>query len=454
MKTFRLALLSIAAIGFSAFACLGADEARQNWPSFRGPQASGLMEGFALPERWDLGKQESARFKTAIPGLGHSSPVIWGNRVFVTSALREGDPELKVGLYGDIGSVTEALPHRWMVYCLDKNTGKVLWERAAHEGVPKMKRHPKASHANSTPATDGRHVVAFFGSEGLFCFDLEGNLVWRKDLGLLDSGYFRSPSAQWGFASSPVIHDGLVIVQCDVQDDSFLAAFDLKDGTERWRTSREEVPTWSTPTVHASPDRAQVIVNGYKHIGGYDLKTGRELWTLRGGGDIPVPTPIIAHGLAFIMNAHGKMSPIYAIRLEARGELSMEDGAAENDGLAWSKTRGGNYMQTPIVHGDYLYACSDAGILACYDARTGELFFRERLGKGGSGFTASPVGGDGKLFYTSEPGTVYVVQPGREFKVLATNELEELCMATPAISEGTIFFRTRHHLVAIGGAEK
>jgi outer membrane protein assembly factor BamB len=450
MKTICHFLIVIAVATFISAACLQASEPAQNWPAFRGTQASGVLEGHALPERWDAGKGESVRWKTAIPGLGHSSPVIWGDRVFVTTAVREGDAELKVGLYGDIGSVTESLDHRWMLYCLDKKTGAILWERAVHQGVPIMKRHPKSSHANSTPATDGKHIVTFFGSEGLFCHDFEGNLLWRKDFGPLDSGYFLSPTAQWGFASSPVIHGNVVLVQCDVQTNSFLAALDLRDGTELWRTSREEVPTWSTPTVHAGPGRAQVILNGYKHIGAYDLKNGAELWKLRGGGDIPVPTPIIGHGLVFIMNAHGKMAPIYAIRLDAAGDISLEDGASENKGVAWSKTRGGNYMQTPILYGEYLYACSDSGILACYDARTGEQFFRERLGKGGSGYTASPVGGDGKLYYTSEQGTVFVVKPGREFNVIATNEMGELCMATPAISEGTLFFRTRNHLVAIG----
>src|SRR5688572_5823553 len=225
-----------------------------NWPQFRGHQAKGVAEGFATPEKW-----EGFKWKTPVPGLGLSSPVIWSNKVFVTTAVSaKGEQELKIGLYGDIASADDSAPQAWQVFCLNKSDGKVLWKQTAHEGVPRMKRHTKSSHANCTPATDGENLVAFFGAEGLFCFTLDGKLRWRTDFGPLDSGYFAAPDAQWGFASSPVIHNGIVIIQCDVQTNSFLAALDIRDGREVWRTARRDVPTWSTPTVDVRPERVQI----------------------------------------------------------------------------------------------------------------------------------------------------------------------------------------------------
>jgi len=413
-----------------------------NWPSFRGVFARGVADGFATPVSWDVAGAENIKWKTAIPGLAHSGPVVWGDRVFVTTAVSaKAEPELKVGMYGDVRPVRERDVHAWKVYCLDKSSGAILWERTAHTGVPKVKRHPKSSHANSTPATDGKHVVAFFGSEGLYCYDLAGKPLWQKDFGVLNSCFFRMPSAQWGFASCPIIHRGRVIVQCDVEKNSFLAAFDVVTGKELWRTPRDEVPTWGTPTVHESDGQAQIIVNGFKHIGGYDFETGKELWKLRGGGDIPVPTPIVAHGLIFITNAHGRLSPIYAIHTTATGDIS------ENDGVAWSHRRAGSYMPTPIVYGEYLYVCRDRGAMTCYRADTGQKIYSDRVR---GTFSASPVAADGKLYLTSEAGDVHVVKAGPQFELLATNSMGEVCMATPAVSGETLFFRTRRHVMAVG----
>lgn len=422
-----------------------------HWPSFRGPHASGIAEGHATPVTWDVERGHNILWKTPIPGLGHGSPVIWGDRIFLTTAVSEtGEADLRVGLYGDIAPVNEDFAQKFKVLCVDRDSGRVLWERVAYEGVPKIKRHTKATHANASPATDGRHVVAFFGSEGLYCYDLDGELRWKKDFGVLDSGYFMVPGAQWGFGSSPVIFEDRVIVQCDVQGNSFVAALDIADGREIWRTPRDEVPTWGTPTVHRDAERTQIIVNGYRHIGGYDFATGRELWRLTGGGDIPVPTPVVAHGLAFITNAHGPMAPIYAVRLAAQGDITPESPEHPGEHVAWWTPRMGNYMQTPLVYGGLLYACMDNGVLTCFDARTGEQKYRQRLGGGRSGFTASGVAADGKLYFTSEDGEVYVLKAGPEFEQLAVNSMAEVCMATPAIAEGVLYFRTRGHLVAVG----
>ena len=422
-----------------------------DWPSFRGPQAAGVAEGFATPLRWNAEKGDGLRWKTAVPGLGHSSPVVWGDLVCVTTAVSgAADAGLKVGLYGDIAPVEDATVHSWKVQCLDKRTGARRWERTAHTGAPRIKRHPKATHANSSLATDGRTLVALFGSEGLHAFDLSGRPLWTKDLGVLDSGFFRVPEAQWAFGSSPVLHDGRVIVQADVQRDSFLAAFDAATGRELWRTPRADVPTWSTPTVLSGGGRAQVVLNGWKHVGGYDLQTGKELWRMTGGGDIPVPTPVFGHGLLFFTNAHGGSSPVFAVRPTATGDVSLEAGETSNAHVAWSVPRDGSYMQTPLVYGDHLYVCKDNGVLSMFDAPTGKRLYQERLGDGRTGFTASAVAADGKIYYTSEDGEVFVIKPGPVFEVLARNPLGEVMLATPAISEGVLFFRTRGHLLAIG----
>ena len=421
-----------------------------HWPTFRGPNASGIAEGFPSPTKWNVPAGENVKWKTPIAGLGHSSPVIWGNNLFITTAKGEQtNTKLKVGLYGDIKSVEDDTSHQWTVYCLNKQTGKILWEQVAYTGIPKIKRHPKSTHASSTPATDGKNVVVMFGSEGLYCYDMKGKLRWKKDLGLLDSGFFMVPAAQWGFASSPIIFEDKVFLQCDVQKGSFVAAFSIKDGREIWRTPRQDVPTWSSPTVYRSGTRTLLIVNGYKHIGGYDAATGKEVWRLQGGGDIPVPTPIVAHELVFITNAHGRMAPIYAIRSDATGDISLDETATSNKYVAWSMRRDGAYMITPLVYGDYLYLGKDNGVLNCFEAKTGNRIYQERLGDGKTGFTASPVASDGKLYYSSEDGDIYVVKSGTKFEILAKNEMGEVCMATPAISEGTLFFRTQSHVVAI-----
>jgi outer membrane protein assembly factor BamB len=424
--------------------------AGQNWSSFRGPSASGIAEGYPTATEWDLESGENIRWKTPVPGLAHSSPVIWGDQMFVTTAVKsEGESRLKVGLYGDIKSEEEDTVFDWRLYCIDRKTGKVLWTRLCHRGKPKVKRHAKSTHANATPCTNGQVVVAFFGTEGLYCYDLEGDLVWKKDLGVLDWGYFRVPSAQWGGGSSSVIHKDMVILQCDVQKDSFIAAYALKDGSQLWRTPRDEVPTWGTPTVYTGPEHSQIIVNGFKHIGGYEIETGAEIWRMAGGGDIPVPTPIVAHGLTYITNAHGRMSPVYAVRLSATGNVSLMEGESSNRYVAWSYPRGGNYMTTPIVWEDYLYCCSNSGRLSCFKATTGELMYREGLGSSSVAFSASPVAANVKIYFSGEKGDIYVVKAGPEFKVLAVNKMYETCMATPAISYGTLFFRTRNYLVAV-----
>jgi outer membrane protein assembly factor BamB len=436
----------VAAIVLAAAATLGAN----NWPSFRGPGASGVVEGKAPPIAWDVPAGKGVKWRVAVPGLAHSSPIVWGNQVCVATAVSEAAAaELKVGLYGNIESANDQSTHRWMVLCYDKNSGKQLWERVAHSGVPKVKRHTKSTHASSTLATDGRYIIAFFGSEGLYAFDMNGKQIWKRDFGVLDSGFFMAPEAQWAFASSPIIHNDRVVIQVDVQKDSFVAALDIQTGKELWRTPRKDVPTWSTPAVYTGDGASQVIVNGWKHIGGYDLETGKELWRMEGGGDIPVPTPIASHGLIFITNSHGGKSPVYAVKPTAQGTITLAEAESSNAHIAWSVARDGAYMQTPLVYGDLLYVCKDNGVLSVFDVKSGQRHYQGRLADGRTGFSASPVASNGHIYFTSEEGDVYVLKAGKTFEQVAVNPLGEVAMATPAISDGALFFRTRGHLVAV-----
>jgi outer membrane protein assembly factor BamB len=421
----------------------------RNWPAFRGPDATGVADGQHPPVTWDVKKETNVRWKMPIPGLGHSCPIVWGNRVFVTTAI-SGDPNPKVrtGNYGDVESVNDTSKHTWQVLCLDRATGKILWTRTAFEGVPKIKRHLKGSQANCTPATDGKRVVACFGPEGLYCYDFEGKQLWKRDLSSIDSSFSIDREYQWGFGSSPIIHDDLVILQCDLSKDSFIAAYNLADGARVWSTPRDEIPSWSSPVIWRNGKRTELVTNASQYARGYDPATGKELWRLTKKSECAIPAPVIGRDHVYISNGNRPIQPIFAVRPGALGDISLEGKADHNAHITWSKMRGGPYMTTPIVYGDYLYVCSDAGLLTCYRADTGKQVYKERLG--GISYTASPVAADGRLYFTSEQGEVRVAKAGPEFELLAVNDMEDVCMATPAISDATLFVRSQHFLFALG----
>ena len=425
----------------------------QNWPQFRGPGATGVAEGSTQPVKWDATSQNNVRWKIPIPGLSHSSPVVWGNKVFVMTAVSSGTDEKKFGLYGDVKPVKEDPKHTYKVYALDKQKGTILWERVAFEGIPKVKRHPKSSHAASTPVTDGKYLIALFGSEGLYAYDLNGKQLWKQDLGVLDAGWFYDVDYQWEYASSPIIYKNLVIVQADIQKDSFIAAYDIKTGKLVWKTAREgELPGWGSPTVYEGKTRAELVTAGAKAIRGYDPVTGKELWKLGPMSEIATPTPFVAHDLIFVTSGYRPVQPIYAIKPGASGDLTLKEKQTSSEFIAWSKDRGGPYMPTPIVYGDLFYTCSNNGVLTAYNAKTGERVYQERLGGTGGAFTASPVASDGKIYLSSEDGDVFVVKAGPKYELLAKNPVGEVMMATPAISDGLLIVRTVSHLFAFGEA--
>jgi len=258
------------------------------------------------------------------------------------------------------------------------------------------------------------------------------------------------PEAQWETGSSPVLHDGMVIIQADVQKGSFLAMFDAKDGREVWRIARTDVPTWSTPTIHEVNGRTQILVNGMRHVGAYDFKTGQEIWKLSGGGDIPVPTPVVSDGLVYITNAHGPQSPVYAIKETATGDVSLTADATSNDHVVWMAPRSGGYLCTPLVYRGLVYIVRYNGVLAVFDAKTGEKKYETRLAGATSAFTASPVANDGRVFIASEDGQVFVIAAGPKYEVVAMNEMSTPILATPALTEGRMLLRTQDQIMAIG----
>ena len=409
----------------------------QQWPAFRGDNASGVAASARPPVTWDVSTSANIRWKLPVPGLAHSSPIVWGDRVYVTTAvpLEQAADDVRLGdsSRAGIGAAKDMVRHSWRLYAVDRSTGRVAWERVAHEGVPRIRRHVKASHASATPATNGRFIVALFGSEGLFCFDMTGRQVWKQDLGVMDVGLVDDPSYQWGPASSPVIAGGLVIVQNDRHKDSFLVAYDLATGKEAWRSRREEWPAWSTPAVLQN----ELVTNSPHFIRGHDPRTGRELWRIEDPkGEVKVVTPVVAEGIAIVTGGYPSGGrPIYAIRPGGQ--------------VAWRTENGSPYTPTPIVYDGVLHVLRDNGVLTTYDVKTGGRIYQERIATGTGSFSASPVAADGKLYLTSEDGDVYVVRAGRAFELLARNTMGQVCMATPAISGDLLLVRTRSTLYAI-----
>ncbi|MDQ1590352.1 MAG: hypothetical protein QOG71_979 [Pyrinomonadaceae bacterium] len=425
--------------------------AAQNWPQFRGANASGVATGAGVtPVSWNASKSENVAWKTAIPGLSHASPVVWGDRVFVITAVSADTTARFNAKDKGIGLARDDARHAWRIYSLDRATGRINWERTAYEGVPRSKRHVKATQANSTPATDGKVVVALMGSEGLYAYDFAGKLLWKQDLGVLNPGLAGDPTSEWGHASSPIIYKHLVIVQCDKHAGSFIAAYNLRDGKQAWRVERDELPSWSPPAIYEGHARAELVTNASNYVRGYDPLTGKELWRFANGGQqsqVQMPAPVVANDLIIVTGGYPGNRPVKAFRPGASGDISLKEGEETTPALAYRLARGSSYTGTPLVYGELMYISGDNGMLRVFEAKTGKPVYEQRLP---ATFSASPVAADGKIYLASEDGDVFVFKAGAAYELLATNPMGEPLMATPAISGNLLIVRSQSYVYAIG----
>ena len=419
--------------------CAPVVAAARNWPSFRGPNASGVSGATGIPVSWDIQAKKNLTWRTALPGVGHSSPVVWGDRIYITAAVA-ADPKLqgKPSPVAGIDSAGDVSPHAYQVVALDTRTGKIVWDRVVHQGTPKIKRHVKASHANPTAATDGRVIVAFFGSEGLHALDVTGKVLWSKDLGVLNVGLKGERNVQWGFASSPVLFENLAIVQCDTQDKSFVAAFNARTGQQKWTSPRQEYPAWSTPVLYTGPGGPILITSGSRQTRGLDPRTGKELWSYADETEVKVPAPVLAGDKVVITGGYPAGRRFFALN-------------ARTGKPVWENAKGGPYTTTPVAHREYLYICSDRGVMSCHTVADGKLVYQERIGRGGS-YSASPVIAGDRIYVGSEDGEINVMRSGPKFELLGTNTFPEGIWATPAFSERTMYVRTAGALYAIGAS--
>jgi outer membrane protein assembly factor BamB len=425
-----------------------------NWPAFRGHNRDGRGDGRDTPVTFDLASGEGVAWRAGLPGLGNSSPVVWGDRVFVTTAVAEGgSTPLRTGLTGSGEEIEEKTEHRWLALAFDKKTGDKLWETEIGRAVPLTKRHFKSTQANSSPATDGEHVVVVFPTAGLACLGMDGKIHWKHELGGLNAGGFNDPGLQWGFAASPIIYDGKVILQVDVHDGPYLAAWDLASGKPLWRTERPGIaPSWSTPAIWPTPGGDQLVVNA-SVIHGYDPDDGRLLWTLGPTSVQVVAAPVVGDPELFVSSGYPPVRPVYAVKPGIEGEHRIDFDAEKTDpALAWGLERGGAYMPTPLLYRGLLWIVHHNARVVAHDARSGKPVVRARLSAGGT-CTASPVAANGKIYQGTEEGTLYVLEASPDFRELAVHEIGEPLMATPAISEGLLILRTPGELIALGNRD-
>ena len=441
-----LPLLTLTAclMAFAAVLPLGSAAApKHNWSQWRGPEGNGISPETNLPAEWSDTK--NIKWKVPVAGRGHSSPVVWDNRIFLTTDI-EGDviPGAKAVEHTIDGkpfkhpdSVGADRKHAFKVLCINRGTGAMLWERTAYEGTVYDDRHRKSSYAAPTPATDGTHVFAYFGTEGLYCYDFSGKLIWKFSPGPI-------ATVGMGTGTSPVLFDKAVILQCDEDngEKSFIVALDKKTGKELWKTPRKVQASWSTPLIVNGPKGTEMITSGNELIISYDPKTGKELWRAKGHASNAIATPLAGSGMVFVY-AGFPVKKTIAITLGGSGDLT------ESKNIVWQYDKGTAYVPSSILYGDYLYLLSDRGIITCLEAKTGKIVYEGGRIPIPATFTASPVAFDGKILLTSEDGDTFVIKAGPKHEVIATNSIAEPVYASPAISDGMIFLRGERNLYCI-----
>lgn len=414
-----------------------------DWPQFRGPGARGVREGASLPDAWSA--QSNVAWKSSIPGRGWSSPVVTNNRVFLTTTVNLGKAEdPKKGLYfgGERLRPPDA-DHQWKVLCLDLPTGKKIWERQVHAAKPPSPIHIKNSFASETPVTDGQRVYCYFGNLGVFCFDLDGNQLWKQVAKPVRTRF------GWGTAASPALHGERLYIVSDNEEDSFLLALDKCTGREVLRIARDEKSNWATPFVWENGARTEIVTAGTGKVRAYDTD-GQLLWWLQGMSGITIATPYAANGLLYVSSGYvlDQRKPLYAIRPGAKGDISLAANESSNAAIAWCQKQAGPYNPTSLVYHDRLYVLYDRGTFACFDARTGERKFGPERIPNGHAFTSSPWAYGGKVFCLNEDGVTFVFRAADKFELLHANRLadDDMCMATPAIVRDRLLIRTAARL--------
>jgi outer membrane protein assembly factor BamB len=441
MKTASTIKIIFLILLLSCVSWLATTAGAANWPQWRGPGGSGVSSETNLPAEWNANK--NIKWKTPIAGRGHSSPVVWGNKIFLTTAI-EGDvvPGAKAVTHIIDGqeflhpdSIGADRKHTFKVICINADTGKVLWEQTAFEGTPYDNRHRKSSYASSTPVTDGKSVYAFFGTEGLFAYDMNGKLVWKADLGKLGT-------VGMGTGTSPILYENLIIVQCDEESGaaSFIVALDKKTGKEVWRTPRKVQASWATPILIAGAKRTELITSGNELVIAYDPATGKELWRHKGVDSNAIPSPVANQEMVFI-SAGFPAKVVMAINLGVSGDLG--------ESVVWKYAKGTAYVPSPILYGEYLYLTTDRGILTCLDAKTGEVKYEGGRLPIPATFTASPIAFEGKILLTSEDGDTFVIKAGPKHEILGTNSVGEPVYASPAVADGKIFIRGEKNMYCV-----
>ncbi|PYP86688.1 MAG: serine/threonine protein kinase [Blastocatellia bacterium AA13] len=434
----------ISSILTTLFLLASAVAADEKWPQFRGSQSIPVAEDPTLPDAWS--PTENVAWKVDIPGSGWSSPVVWGDTIFLTSVVSSVEGEKpKKGLYFGGERKPPADEHRWMVYAVDFKTGKIKWEREVNRGLPPASRHLKNTYASETPVTDGERVYAYFGNLGIFCFDMKGKQLWAQKWGPFKTRF------GWGTAASPVLFKENIYLVNDNDEKSFITALNKKTGEQAWRVERAEGTNWATPYVWENEMRTEIVTAGTKSIRSYDLN-GKVLWELQGMSSISIPTPFSKFGLLYISSGYvmDSLRPVYAIKAGALGNISLKEGEKSNQFIAWFQPQAGPYNPTPLIYGDYYYTLLDRGFFTCHDAKTGqEIYGKQRIDPAAGAFTSSPWAYNGKIFCLSEDGDTFVIQAGKEYKLLRKNSLDEMCMATPAIARGSLIIRTASKLYRI-----
>ena len=414
-----------------------------NWPQWRGLNASGVSSETGLPTDWDGSK--NIRWKAAIPGRGHSSPIVWGNKIFLTTSIEgpvvpgaEAVRHMHKGQeYRHPDSVGADHSYTLKLLCVDLDSGKILWDKTVYEGTVYDNRHKKNTYASATPVTDGKFVYISFEAEGIYCYDFDGKRIWKTSVGKIAKGGM-------GPGTSPVLYENLLILQADQEygEGSFIAAVDKKNGKEVWRVERDQRRSWATPLLIKTSQRTELVTSGPNKIISYDPATGRELWRAPGVISNPIPSPVTGQGLVFV-TAGSDAKRAFAIRLGGSGDL---EGTTN---VVWSYEKGTAYVPSPILYNEYLYLITDAGAITCLEAATGKVIYQTRIPMAAS-FTASPVAFEGKIMFVSEDGDSFILKAGPVPEILNANGLGEPVYASPAIVAGRILIRGQSNLYCIG----